>query len=79
MEALYRLGQASAQEVMQQMPDPPNYSAVRSLLTVLEEKGLVKLRPFALPFLNGPSRPRPQLSFPGQVDVRLVPPLESSS
>ena len=44
MEALYRLGQASAQEVMQQMPDPPNYSAVRSLLTVLEEKGLVKHR-----------------------------------
>jgi BlaI family transcriptional regulator, penicillinase repressor len=42
MDLLYRLGQASAQEIWEQLPDPPNYSAVRSLLTLLEEKGLVK-------------------------------------
>ena len=42
MDLLYRLGQASAQEIWEQLPDPPNYSAVRSLLALLEEKGLVR-------------------------------------
>lgn len=42
MDILYRMGQASAQEIWDQLPDPPNYSAVRSLLALLEEKGLVK-------------------------------------
>jgi BlaI family penicillinase repressor len=44
MDVLYRAGRASAQEVLEAMPDPPNYSAVRSLLAVLEEKGLVRHR-----------------------------------
>jgi len=42
MEVLYRRGQATAQEVQEGLPDRPNYSAVRSLLGVLEDKGLVK-------------------------------------
>ena len=42
MDLLYRMGQASAQEIWEQLPDPPNYSAVRSLLALLEEKGLVR-------------------------------------
>lgn len=42
MEILFRLGKASAQEVMDELPDPPGYSAVRALLAILEEKGLVK-------------------------------------
>jgi predicted transcriptional regulator len=39
MDAVYRLGQATANEVMDNIPDPPSYSAVRALLRVLEEKG----------------------------------------
>jgi BlaI family transcriptional regulator, penicillinase repressor len=42
MDLIYRLGSASAQDIWEQLPDPPNYSAVRSLLALLEEKGLVK-------------------------------------
>ena len=42
MDVLYRLGEASAQEIWEQLPERPNYSAVRSLLVILEEKGLVK-------------------------------------
>lgn len=42
MDVLYRMGQATAQEVWEALPDRPNYSSVRSLLGVLEEKGLVK-------------------------------------
>lgn len=42
MEILYRLGRASAAEVLDAMPDPPSYSAVRATLRLLEEKGEVK-------------------------------------
>jgi BlaI family transcriptional regulator, penicillinase repressor len=43
MDILFRLGQASAQEVMEQLPDPPSYSAIRALLATLEQKGHVVL------------------------------------
>ena len=39
MDVIYSRGQASANEVMENLPDPPSYSAVRALLRVLEEKG----------------------------------------
>lgn len=39
MEAVYRLGQASAAEVREHLEDPPSYSAVRAMLRILEEKG----------------------------------------
>ena len=39
MDIIYSRGQASATEVMEGLPDPPGYSAVRALLRVLEEKG----------------------------------------
>ena len=39
MEAVYRLGQASVAEVLEQLEDPPSYSAVRAMLRILEDKG----------------------------------------
>jgi predicted transcriptional regulator len=42
MDILYRLGQASAKEVLESLPDPPSYSAVRALMATLESKGMVK-------------------------------------
>ncbi|HLM61730.1 MAG TPA: BlaI/MecI/CopY family transcriptional regulator [Pyrinomonadaceae bacterium] len=39
MDIVYSLGQATATEVMENLPNPPSYSAVRALLRVLEEKG----------------------------------------
>lgn len=39
MDAIYRLGQATAAQVMDTIPDPPSYSAVRAMLRILEEKG----------------------------------------
>ena len=41
MDVLHRRGQASAAEVLRELPDPPTYSAVRALLRVLEQKGRV--------------------------------------
>lgn len=39
MDVLYQLGEATAAEVLERLPDPPSYSAVRAMLRLLEEKG----------------------------------------
>jgi predicted transcriptional regulator len=42
LDVLYRTGRATAAEIQQGMPNPPGYSAVRTLLRILEEKGHVR-------------------------------------
>jgi predicted transcriptional regulator len=42
VDALFRLGRASAAEVRAELPEAPSYSAVRALLRILEEKGHVR-------------------------------------
>ena len=39
MDVIYKLGHATAAEVLENIPDPPGYSTVRTLLGVLERKG----------------------------------------
>ncbi len=39
MEIIYTRGRASAAEVLNAMPEPPSYSAVRAMLRLLEDKG----------------------------------------
>ncbi len=41
MDILFRRGRATAEEVLEELPDPPSYSAVRALLATLEAKELV--------------------------------------
>jgi BlaI family transcriptional regulator, penicillinase repressor len=38
MDVLYRLGRATAAEILAALPDPPSYSAIRAMLRILEEK-----------------------------------------
>ncbi|MCZ6835821.1 MAG: BlaI/MecI/CopY family transcriptional regulator [Planctomycetota bacterium] len=42
MNVIYQLGEASVNEVMELLPDPPSYSAVRALMRVLVEKSMLK-------------------------------------
>ena len=42
MDVIYRRGRATAAEVLEDIPDPPSYSAVRAMLRLLEEKGHVR-------------------------------------
>ena len=42
MDVIYRRGRATAAEVLEDLPDPPSYSAVRALLRLLEAKGHVQ-------------------------------------
>lgn len=44
LDIVYRLGEAAAPEVRENMPEAPSYSSVRGLLRVLVEKGHLKVR-----------------------------------
>jgi len=41
MDIIYKRKSASVKEVLDNIPDPPTYSAVRSALRILEEKGFL--------------------------------------
>ena len=55
MEAVYGLGQASVSEVLEALPDPPSYSAVRAILNNLEEKGHLRRVKSGKKFLYQPT------------------------
>ena len=57
MDALYKLGEATVGEVMDLLPDPPSYSAVRATLRVLEEKGHVNHKQDGPRYLYVPTVP----------------------
>ena len=42
MDVLHKRGRATAQEVLDDLAEPPSYSAVRTFLRLLEERGHVK-------------------------------------
>jgi len=42
MDIIYRRGRATAAEVLADLPDPPSYSSVRSMLRLLEGKGFLR-------------------------------------
>lgn len=39
MDSVYRRGSATAAEVLEDLPEPPSYSAVRAMLRKLQDKG----------------------------------------
>lgn len=41
MDVVYAEGAATVGDVLERLPDPPSYSAVRATLRILEEKGQV--------------------------------------
>lgn len=58
MDILYEKGKASASEVMETLPDPPGYSAVRALLRILEEKGHARHEEDGKRYLYLPTQPQ---------------------
>lgn len=58
MDIVYRLGQATVNEVMENLPDPPSYSAVRAHLRILEEKGHLEHRQDGPRYVFLPTVPR---------------------
>lgn len=60
MEILHRRGESTVAEIMQAMPDPPTYSAVRSILRILGEKELISHREDGPRYIYAPARPTPK-------------------
>jgi predicted transcriptional regulator len=58
MDAIYRAGEATGQEVRDALPDAPSYSAVRALLRILESKGHLKHRQDGPRYVYEPTVPR---------------------
>jgi BlaI family transcriptional regulator, penicillinase repressor len=44
MDAVHQLGEASVADVRKQLANPPSYTSVRTMMRLLEEKGLLKHR-----------------------------------
>jgi len=57
MEILHRRGESTVTEIMEALPDPPTYSAVRSVLRILTGKGLVSHREDGPRYVYSPGRP----------------------
>lgn len=62
MDVIYARGSVTVQEVVDEIPDPPGYSAVRAMLRVLEEKGHVKHREDGPRYVYLPTVPRAEAS-----------------
>ncbi|MFN7139344.1 MAG: BlaI/MecI/CopY family transcriptional regulator [Limisphaerales bacterium] len=58
MDVIYHKGRATAMEVVEALPDPPSYSAVRALLAVLERKGHLSHIKEGAKYLYLPTEPR---------------------
>ena len=58
MDVLYRLGRATAAEIMEQVPGAPGYSTIRTQLRVLENKGHVRHEEQGLRYIYLPTVPR---------------------
>jgi predicted transcriptional regulator len=58
MDILHRIPRATAAKVLEELPSPPSYSAVRALLRILEEKGHVRHVADGPRYLYEPVAPR---------------------
>jgi predicted transcriptional regulator len=58
MDAVYTLGQASAAQVLEILPDPPSLSSVRKLIMILEHRGHLRHRQEGKHFVYLPTQPR---------------------
>jgi predicted transcriptional regulator len=61
MDALYRLGKASAAEIRDALADPPTYTAIRTLLTILEKKRHVRHTSDGTRYIYEPAVAREQM------------------
>ena len=58
LDAVFHLGEASVSEVRERLPDPPSYSAVRTMIRLLESKGYLKHRAEGAKYIYRPTQSR---------------------
>jgi BlaI family transcriptional regulator, penicillinase repressor len=57
MDILHRRKEATVAEIMAELPDPPTYSAVRSVLRILSEKSLIRYKEDGPRYIYYPAQP----------------------
>lgn len=57
MDILHRRGEATVAEIMADLPDPPTYSAVRSVLRILGDKALIRFKEDGPRYVYFPAQP----------------------
>ncbi len=57
MDILHRRGESTVAEIMADLPDPPTYSAVRSILRILAEKERIEFREDGPRYVYYPAAP----------------------
>jgi len=62
LEALYRRGEGSVSDVLEELPDPPSYSAIRTFLRILEEKGHVTHTQEGAKYVYRPAHAQPSVA-----------------
>lgn len=62
LEIVFRLGEAAVGEVLAEMPDPPAYDSVRTMLRLLESKGFVQHRRVGTKYVYRPTQSRASAS-----------------
>jgi predicted transcriptional regulator len=62
MDALYRLRRASAAEIREALAHPPSYTAVRTHLTILHEKGHITYECDGTRYIYEPVVPREEMA-----------------
>lgn len=60
MEILHRRGESTVAEILGAIPDPPTYSAVRSILRILGEKKLIAHKEDGPRYVYFPAKPTDQ-------------------
>lgn len=61
MESLYQLGSGSAAQIRELIADPPTYTAIRTLLTILEAKGHVMHESNGTRYIYSPVVPKAEM------------------
>ena len=55
MQVIYKHSTASVSEVLREIPSPPTYSAIRSIMNILVDKGLLKRTKKGKKYLYSPT------------------------
>ena len=58
LDVIYQLGESSVGEVLRRLPDPPSYSAVRTMIRLLESKGFLRHRREGTRYVYRPTQSR---------------------
>jgi predicted transcriptional regulator len=62
LEIVFRLSEAAVGDVLAEMPDPPAYDSVRTMLRLLERKGFVQHRRDGTKYVYRPTQSRASAS-----------------